>query len=56
MSRMVSSPAPLPARSVISVCRLSCHRPFTFAFVFTLFHEVLTVTIGFVGSERGERA
>jgi hypothetical protein len=50
MSRMVSSPAPLSARSVIRVCRLSCHRPVTFAFAFTLFHEVLSVTIGFVGS------
>src|SRR5579884_2828318 len=50
MSRMVSSPTPLSARSVINVCRLSCHLPFTFALLRTLFHEVLSVTIGRVGS------
>jgi len=50
MSRMVSSPAPLSARSVINVFRLSCHRPFTLALVFTFFHEVFSMTIGFVGS------
>jgi hypothetical protein len=30
--------------------RLSCQRPFTFAPFFAVFHDVLSVTIGFVGS------
>ena len=34
----------------MNACLLWCHRPFTFALVFTFFHEVLSVTIGFVGS------
>src|SRR4051794_31852901 len=50
MSRIVSSPAPLSARSVMRVCRLSCQRPWTLAFFRALFHEVFRVTIGRVGS------
>ena len=43
-------PAPLSARSVMSVCRLSCQRPLTPAFFRTLLHDVFRVTIGRVGS------
>jgi hypothetical protein len=37
-------------KPVMKVCRLSCQRPFTFAPAFAVFHEVLKVTIGLVGS------
>jgi hypothetical protein len=50
ISRMVSSPAPLSARSVIRACRLSCQRPLTPAFFRALFHDVFNVTTGRVGS------
>src|SRR5580700_6789726 len=47
---MVSSAAPLSARSVTRVCRLSCQRPLTPAFFRTLLHDVFKVTMGRVGS------
>src|ERR1700691_960735 len=50
MSMMVWSPAPLSAKSVISVWRLSCQRPSTLAFLRTLFQAVLRVVTGRVGS------
>jgi hypothetical protein len=34
----------------MNVCLLSCHRPFNFALVFMLLHELLSATIGVVGS------
>src|SRR5882757_7010935 len=47
---ITSSPAPDSASSVTSVWRLSCHRPFTPAFLRTLVHAVLKDVMGRVGS------
>src|ERR1035437_4367790 len=47
---ITSSPAPDSESSVTSVCRLSCHRPTTFALSRTFVHAVLKVVTGLVGS------
>src|SRR5713101_1506989 len=50
MLMITSSPAPDSASSVTKVWRLSCHRPFTPAFLRSLIHAVLNDVIGRVGS------
>lgn len=46
MSRIVSSPAPLSAKSAINVCRLSRQRPVTPAALRTLDQGGLSVAVG----------
>src|SRR5215467_7260462 len=50
ISRMTSSPAPLSARSVTNVWRLSWKRPLTFALVRAFRHAVFREVCGRVGS------
>jgi hypothetical protein len=50
MLMITSSPAPDSASSVISVWRLSCHRPVTPAFCRTVVQAVLNEVMGRVGS------